>query len=152
MLGLTAYANPGSHLQPPRSVDASNACGCVVGDGVEGECCDRAVVRLPGAQLELLQAIAAAGAANGAPVVLVSVNAGMLDLSWAQASPAVGAILNAPYLGQAAGTALAATLFGESNPAARLPISYYRNIDDIGPISDYRMHPVAGVTKGRTYR
>ena len=41
------------------------------------------------------------------------INAGQLDLAWAKGSASVGAIINAPYLGQTAGSALAATLLGE---------------------------------------
>eukprot|EP01052_Picozoa_sp_SAG31_P030407 SAG31_NODE_3116_length_4658_cov_2.625576_5_plen_318_part_00 len=48
VLGLTAYANPGNHLIPTTQ-EPGNACGCVPGDGVEGECCDRLDVNLPGA-------------------------------------------------------------------------------------------------------
>ena len=106
VLGLTAYARPGSHL-PPNTREPGDACGCVVGDGVEGECCDRQDVRLPGAQLQLLQQLAAGHVAKQPkqpkqpppPLVLVSVNAGMLDLEWAKAELRVGAIVLAPYLG-----------------------------------------------------
>lgn len=123
VMGLTAYANPGSHLDPV-SQEPGNACGCVVGDGVEGECCDREDVAMPGQQLGLLQEIAAAAAATSKPMVLISINAGMVDYSWAQNSSSVGAILNAPYLGMTAGTALASTILGDSNPAVRLPQRY----------------------------
>ena len=44
-----------------------------------------------------------------------------------------------------------ATLLGESNPAARLPTTWYSSISDIGPITDYTMLP-AGGKAGRTYR
>jgi beta-glucosidase len=127
VIGLTAYSNPGSHLEPERAVDNGNACGCIRGDAVEGECCDRQDIQLPGAQLQLIQQAAAAAQAGGRPFILVSVNAGQLDLRWAENSPAVGAILNAPYLGMTAGTAIAATLFGDNNPGARL-------VRDTGPV------------------
>ena len=123
VLGLTAYANPGSHLGPV-SQEPGNACGCVVGDGVEGECCDREDVALPGQQLALLQTLAAAATVASKPMILVSINAGMLDLSWAHNSSSVGAIVQAPYLGMTAGTALASTILGDSNPAVRLPQRY----------------------------
>ena len=103
-----------------------------------------------GAQLELLQQIAAA-ASSSKPCILITINAGQLDLAWAKGSASVGAIINAPYLGQTAGSALAATLLGESNPAARLPTTWYSSISDIGPITDYTMLP-AGGKAGRTYR
>lgn len=154
VVGLTAYSNPGSHLFPV-SQEPSNACGCVVGDGVEGECCDRQDVEMPGEQLQLLQEIAAAATRVGKSVILVTINAGMLDLSWAKNAPSVGAIINAPYLGQMAGKALAATLLGESNPAGRLVTTWYGSLDDIGSITDYAMYPHQtndGQQQGRTYR
>ena len=103
-----------------------------------------------GAQLELLQQIAAA-ASSSKPCILITINAGQLDLAWAKGSASVGAIINAPYLGQTAGSALAATLLGASNPAARLPTTWYKFLSDIGPITDYSMLP-AGGKAGRTYR
>ena len=154
VLGLTAYSNPGSHLFP-ASQEPGNACGCVAGDGVEGECCDRQDVAMPGEQLRLLQDIAAAATLANNSVILVTINAGMLDLSWAKAASSVGAIINAPYLGQMAGKALAATLLGESNPAGRLVTTWYHSLDEIGPITDYAMYPYqteSGQQKGRTYR
>lgn len=152
VLGLTAYSNPGSHLQP-LSQEPGNACGCIPGDGVEGECCDRLDVALPGQQLALLQMIAAAAAAGNRPVVLISVNAGELDLSWAKQSSRVPSILLAPYLGMSTGTALAATLFGEANPAARLSTTWYHpsSLEALGPITSYQMHP-SSTRPGRTYR
>jgi beta-glucosidase len=57
----------------------------------------------------------------------------------------VPAILEAWYPGQAAGTAIADVLFGDYNPAGRLPLTFYKSIDQIPPFSDYDMD-------GRTYR
>jgi len=108
-------------------------------------------VQLPGKQLQLLQLVAAGSAT---PVTLVTVNAGMLDLSWVKGSAKVGAILNAPYLGMQAGTAIAQLLLGEWSPAGRLTMTYYKNISDIGPMGSYELHPTLGglSPKGRTYR
>ena len=106
---------------------------------------------LPGKQLQLLQTVASAAGKGNRKLVVVSVNAGMLDLSWAKSSAQVSAVLNCIYLGMAAGTAIADTLVGKSNPAGRLPITYYQSISDIGTIDHYRMHPTAD-SPGRTYR
>jgi len=57
----------------------------------------------------------------------------------------VPAILEAWYPGQAAGTAIADVLFGDYNPAGRLPVTFYRSVDQIPPFSNYDM-------EGRTYR
>jgi beta-glucosidase len=49
------------------------------------------------------------------------------------------------YPGQAGGQALADILFGDYNPAGRLPVTYYKSVDDLPPFEDYNM-------EGRTYR
>ena len=64
-------------------------------------------------------------------------------MNWAQAN--VPAILEAWYPGQAAGTAIADVLFGDYNPAGRLPVTFYKSTNDLPPFDDYRM-------AGRTYR
>lgn len=55
------------------------------------------------------------------------------------------AILNAWYPGEQGGTAVAEALFGDYNPAGRLPLTYYRSLDDLPPFDDY------AVQKNRTY-
>jgi beta-glucosidase len=57
----------------------------------------------------------------------------------------VPAIVEAWYPGQAAGTAIADVLFGDYNPAGRLPITFYKSVDQLPAFTDYRM-------AGRTYR
>ncbi|MDX2053697.1 MAG: glycoside hydrolase family 3 C-terminal domain-containing protein, partial [Polyangiaceae bacterium] len=66
-----------------------------------------------------------------------------LAVNWADEH--VGAILQAFYPGQATGTALADVLFGDYNPAGRLPITYPRSLADIPEFTDYSLI-------GRTYR
>jgi beta-glucosidase len=77
------------------------------------------------------------------PVILVLVNGSALAVNWAQEH--VPAILEAWYPGQAGGTALAEVLFGDYNPAGRLPVTFYKSIDQLPPFRDYQM-------QGRTYR
>lgn len=134
-----------------------DACGCDGRGSVEGECCDRDNVRLPGAQLDLLQMVTKMTAA---PVVLVTSNAGMVDLNWPEASTRVGAILHAPFLGMTAGQAIADTISGANAPAGRLPLTYYKNISDIDAMhheingtvhADYGLMPTPH-RKGRTFR
>ena len=57
----------------------------------------------------------------------------------------IDAILNAWYGGQEAGTAVADILFGDYNPSGRLPVTFYKSIDQLPGFEDYSM-------KGRTYR
>ncbi|HEX8942516.1 MAG TPA: glycoside hydrolase family 3 C-terminal domain-containing protein, partial [Gemmatimonadaceae bacterium] len=70
-------------------------------------------------------------------------NGSALAVNWAQDH--VPAIIEAWYPGQAAGTAIADVLFGNYNPGGRLPVTYYRSVNDLPAFDDYRM-------SGRTYR
>ena len=57
----------------------------------------------------------------------------------------IPAIINAWYGGQSAGTAIADVLFGDYNPAGRLPVTFYKNDSDLPDFSSYSM-------ENRTYR
>ncbi|HEX7061318.1 MAG TPA: glycoside hydrolase family 3 C-terminal domain-containing protein [Woeseiaceae bacterium] len=100
---------------------------------------DRTRLDLPRPQRHLLQQVMAIGK----PTVLVLLNGSALAVNWADEN--VPAILEAWYPGQAAGTAIADVLFGDYNPAGRLPVTFYRSVDDLPPFEDYSM-------EGRTYR
>jgi len=100
---------------------------------------DRTDLDLPAEQDALLRAVVA----TGKPVVLVLLNGSALSIGWA--AEHVGAIVEAWYPGQAAGDALADVLFGDANPGGRLPVTFYRSVDQLPPFSDYGM-------EGRTYR
>ena len=106
-------------------------------EGFEGG--DRVQIGLPQPQEELLQKVSALGK----PVVLVLLNGSALAVNWARDH--VPAIVEAWYPGQAGGTALADVLFGDYNPAGRLPVTFYKSTDQLPPFTDYSM-------KGRTYR
>jgi beta-glucosidase len=100
---------------------------------------DRTDLDLPDAQDALLKAVVA----TGKPVVLVLMNGGALAVNWAQGN--VPAIVEAWYPGEEGGTALADVLFGDYNPAGRLPVTFYKSAGQLPPFDDYRM-------EGRTYR
>ncbi|HLK51749.1 MAG TPA: glycoside hydrolase family 3 C-terminal domain-containing protein [Bryobacteraceae bacterium] len=100
---------------------------------------DRISLDLPRAQEELLQNIAA----GGKPVVLVLLNGSAVAVTWARAH--VPAIVEAWYPGQAGGAAVADVLFGDYNPAGRLPVTFYQSEKQLPPFTDYGM-------QGRTYR
>lgn len=100
---------------------------------------DRVDIGLPAPQERLLRRLADVGK----PLVLVLLNGGALAVPWAAAH--VPAIVEAWYGGQAAGAALADALFGDYNPAGRLPVTVYASLDQLPPLADYRM-------AGRTYR
>jgi len=100
---------------------------------------DRVDLGLPAVQQALLEKVAALGK----PVVLVLLNGSALAVNWAR--DAVPGILEAWYPGQAGGAAIADVLFGDYNPAGRLPITFYQSADQLPGFDDYSM-------KGRTYR
>jgi beta-glucosidase len=113
-------------------------------EGEEGEAAanprgDRHDLALPAGQERLLEAVAAAGK----PVVVVLTGGGAVAASWAAAHAA--ALLYAWYPGEEGGTAVADVLFGDANPAGRLPITIYRSAADLPAFADYGM-------RGRTYR
>jgi beta-glucosidase len=100
------------------------ARAALVADGRDmesGEGFDRATLDLPGVQLELLRQIVA----TGKPVALVLIKGRPLSLSWPVEH--VPAILDAWYPGEEGGNAIADVLFGDYNPAGRLPISVPRS-------------------------
>ena len=100
---------------------------------------DRTTIDLPAPQKALLERIVKVGK----PTVLVLMSGSALAVTWAQRH--VNAIVEAWYPGQAAGSAIADVLFGDYNPAGRLPVTFYRSIADLPPFDDYAM-------TGRTYR
>src|SRR6185369_15758350 len=66
-----------------------------------------------------------------------------LAVNWA--NDHAPAILQAWYPGGEGGVALADVLFGDYNPAGRLPVTFYKSVDQLPPFTDYSM-------QGRTYR
>jgi beta-glucosidase len=102
---------------------------------------DRSDLNLPAVQQALLERLHA----TGAPIVLVLVNGSALAVNWAKEH--LPAILEAWYPGQAGGAALAEVLFGDYNPGGRLPVTFYKSVEDLPPFEDYRI-----ATGGRTYR
>jgi beta-glucosidase-like glycosyl hydrolase len=130
---------------------ALNGYTCAAGESYnEKEECDRRDPALPGAQLPLLQALAALGR----PLVLVLVSGGALEVDWAVAAARVRAIVHVPYAGAAAGAALADALLGAASPAGRVAATWYTRagLDAIGPVTEYRMRPdAASGYPGRTH-
>jgi len=100
---------------------------------------DRTNIKLPAVQEELLNAVTA----TGKPVIVVLMNGGALAVNNAQEK--ASAILLAGYPGQQGGNAIADVIFGDYNPAGRLPVTYYKSVDQIPAFDNYDM-------QGRTYR
>jgi beta-glucosidase len=99
---------------------------------------DRTSLELPEPQEKLVKA----AIATGKPVVVVLTSGSAVAVT---AADRAAAVLAAWYGGEEAGTAVAETLAGVSNPAGRLPVTFYRSVDQLPPFTDYAM-------KGRTYR
>jgi beta-glucosidase len=100
-------------------------------DGFRGG--DRTRIDLPQSQQNLIKTIYALGK----PIVLVLLNGSALAVTWE--NDHVHAIVEAWYPGQAAGQALADVLFGDYNPAGRLPITFYKSTRDLPPFDDYNI-------------
>ncbi|BEH00204.1 glycoside hydrolase family 3 protein [Bacteroides sedimenti] len=100
---------------------------------------DRTTIALPEVQTKMMQALYR----TGKPVIFVMQIGSALSINWENSY--LAAIVNAWYGGQAAGEAVADILFGDYNPAGRLPITFYCSDNDLPPYNDYSM-------KGRTYR
>ncbi|HUP02983.1 MAG TPA: glycoside hydrolase family 3 C-terminal domain-containing protein [Bryobacteraceae bacterium] len=105
----------------------------------EGEGHDRATIDLPQPQENLVKAIIATG--KPAVVVLTSGSAVAINSAAAGAT----AVLSAWYGGEEAGSAIADTLAGLNNPAGRLPVTFYKSLDQVPEFTNYAM-------KDRTYR
>ena len=100
---------------------------------------DRLDLNLPGPQEELIEALSAAGK----PLIVVLTSGSALSVNWAQEH--ASAILEAWYLGEEGGAAVADVLSGDYNPAGRLPVTFYKSLAQIPPFGSYDMN-------SRTYR
>jgi beta-glucosidase len=100
---------------------------------------DRTDIELPSIQRRMLQALKAAGKR------VVFVNFSGSAIGFVPETASCDAILQAWYPGQAGGTAIANVLFGDYNPSGKLPVTFYKNMQQLPDFEDYNM-------KGRTYR
>ena len=100
---------------------------------------DRTSIKLPPVQTELMKELKK----TGRPLVLVNMSGSVMNFEWESRN--VDAILQAWYGGQAAGDAITDVLFGDYNPAGRMPLTTYMNDEDLPDFEDYSM-------ANRTYR
>ncbi len=100
---------------------------------------DRTAIELPAVQEKLLQDLQA----TDKPVVFVNCSGSAMAMPWEAAQ--IPAIIQAWYPGGQGGAAVADVLFGNYNPAGRLPVTFYEKTSDLPDFSDYRM-------ANRTYR
>ena len=108
-------------------------------EGEEGDVGDKSDLNLPKSQQELLKAVAE----TGKPVILCMLAGSAIDLTYADGH--VNAILQAWYPGARGGKAVAELLFGKASPCGKLPVTFYKNSEDLPPFENYSM-------KNRTYR
>ncbi len=100
---------------------------------------DRTSILLPEIQTDVIKSLHA----TGKPVVFVMMTGSAVAIPWENEN--IPAIINAWYGGQSAGTAVADVLFGDYNPAGRLPVTFYKSDSDLPDFNSYEM-------TGRTYR
>lgn len=106
-------------------------------DGFSGG--DRTKIELPAVQEQLIAAMKS----TGKPVVLVNCSGSAMGFGEIESD--YNALLQAWYAGQATGLAVADVLFGNYNPAGRLPVTFYASTSQLPDFMDYSM-------EGRTYR
>ena len=100
---------------------------------------DRTMIELPQVQRDIIAALHKAGKR----VVLVNCSGSAIGL--VPESKNADAILQAWYGGEFGGQAVAETLFGDNNPSGKLPVTFYKDVDQLPDFQDYNM-------AGRTYR
>ena len=100
---------------------------------------DRTDLELPAVQRRLLQVLHNAGK----KVILVNFSGCAVGL--VPETESCDAILQAWYPGQEGGTAIVEALYGEFNPSGKLPVTFYRSVDQLPEVEDYNM-------EGHTYR
>jgi beta-glucosidase len=157
--GVRVDYRPGSTLIHPNrnplnyAVRGAASCDLTIAcmgtsplmEGEEGEAIlaeeagDRADIGLSRAQVDYIRQLAAAGAK------IMLVLAGGSAIALGDVADLVEAIVFVWYPGQEGGAAVADVLFGDANPAGRLPVMFYQSVDQLPPFDDYDM-------AGRTYR
>jgi len=100
---------------------------------------DRTSIDLPQPEEDLVEFVVA----TGKPVAVVLMNGSALAVNWINEH--ANAVLDAWYPGEEGGAAVADTLSGKNNPAGRLPVTFYKGVDQLPHFEDYGM-------ANRTYR
>jgi len=100
---------------------------------------DRTDVELPEIQRECLKTLKQSGKK------IIYVNCSGSAMGFVPETETCDAILQAWYGGESGGQAVADVLFGDYNPSGKLPVTFYKSINQLGDFEDYSM-------KGRTYR
>lgn len=130
------------YVDAEQVVKSSDLTIAVLGinKSIEREGQDRKDISLPKDQEDFIKAVYKLNPNT----IVVLVAGSSLAINWIDEN--IHGIINAWYPGEQGGRAVAEVLFGDYNPAGRLPLTYYKSIDDLPPFDDY------DITKGRTYQ
>ena len=136
-----APMNPDKFAPAIKAAQEADVAVVVLGtdESVEKEGVDRPDLNLPGDQEDLVKAVFKA---NPKTIVILQ-NGSTMAVSWLKAN--VPAILETWYNGEEGGNAIADVIFGDYNPAGRLPLTFYKSAENFPSFSDY------DIRKGRTY-
>ena len=141
------WSKPGSRSEEvfAKAVEAAGQSDVVIAamgynKTIEREGLDRENLNLPADQQEFLKAIRAVNP----NVVLALVAGNSLSLNWEDEN--LPAIVESWYGGEFGGRAVAEVLFGDYNPSGKLPLTFYKGVEQLPPFDDYQ------VTNGRTYK
>lgn len=110
-----------------------------INKSIEKEGRDRETLGLPEEQTDYLKKIKK----YNKNIIVVLVAGSSMSINWIDEN--IPAIVDVWYPGESGGTAIADVLFGDFNPAGRLPFTFYKSIEDLLPMNDYE------ISKGRTY-
>jgi len=112
---------------------ASDVVILVVGEkrGMSGEAASKTDLNLPLVQENLIKRIYA----TGKPIVVVLMNGRPLTINWIAEN--IPAVVEAWFLGDQTGNAIAEVLFGDYNPSGKLPVTFPRTTGQI-PIYYYQ--------------
>ncbi len=140
--GITPESLPG--MQFKAEIDASANADVVVafmglGDFYERESVDKEDLDLPPDQEKFIRLLHGANHAT----IVVLINGSPLSVNWIDRH--IPAIIEAWYPGEQGGTAIASVLFGDYNPAGRLPLTFYKGVEQLPAFDEYE------ISRGRTY-
>ncbi|MFB6457249.1 glycoside hydrolase family 3 N-terminal domain-containing protein [Chitinophaga sp. Hz27] len=163
--GLTKAAGPGMAVQYDQGCDftdtlhfggiwASENCDVTVAvigltalqEGEDGDAFlaahggDKNTLSLPRSQVVFMQKLRAA---HKKPIIAVITSGSAVDV--AEIAPYADAVIMAWYPGEQGGNALADIIFGKYSPSGKLPLTFYKSVNDLPDYTDYSM-------KNRTYR
>ena len=136
-----APQNPNKFKEAIEAAKKADVAVVVLGtdETVEKEGVDRPDLNLPGDQEDLVKAVFKA---NPKTIVVLQ-NGSTISVTWLKEN--VPAIFETWYNGEEGGNALADVIFGDYNPAGRLPLTFYKTAENFPSFSDY------DIRKGRTY-